>query len=175
MERELWHSGNRFVLLFGMLMLAMFAVCQLQPVLAQAAGPPAAVVDSTAIAAPTQIVQSLVDAITKGSGGAVTANMALTLLAVLMIAVYRVLQWVAGKSKTPMGTMGTNALAGLIALLFGNEAAWKNRVLARGAPKYAAREAKLNLLDKLRKDQPLLWKELNTVRDSTLAESGPIY
>lgn len=180
MEKALWRSGNRFVALFAVIALVMFAMCQIAPAVAQAgsqgeAQAVTALADTSGIDAPTQIVQTIVDTVVNGSGGMVSPTMALTVMGILMIGLYRLLQWVAAKSKTPVGSMGTNALAGLIALLFGSEAAWKNRVIAKGAPKYAAKEVKIKLIERLRKDHPILATDLSKLMASNLNDMPTIY
>jgi len=117
------------------------------------------------VSAPTPISQALVEAVDKAGGSWIDWSMALLIVGLPIIALYRVLQWFGGRVKVPVGTVGCRIISAALALLLGSEAAWKNRVLSRDAPPAAARDEKAALLSKLRKDNPLVSSELKKITD----------
>jgi hypothetical protein len=101
----------------------------------------------------TGLAKTTVDGL---AGTGVGRDAAIIILAIIMIALYRFLQWAAGKSKTPVGTLGLNMLAKIISLLFGSEAVWKNRFVVSAADYKVDAQMRSQLVERLRKDYPII-------------------
>lgn len=120
---------------------------------------------ATELTAPTAISQALVETVDAAGGPKVSRAMALLIVGLPIIFLYRVLQWAGGLIKIPVGKAGLSLLSVFLAIILGSEAAWKNRVLASGVPPDVAKDQKTTLLKKLGKDHPLVSAELKKVTD----------
>lgn len=115
--------------------------------------------------APTVFTQTLVNIVDAAGGDWIGASLALFIIGLSVIGLYRFLSWAGGKMKTPVGTQWANILQKILAVVLGSEAEWKNRVMAPGAPPGAEKAEKLKVLKKLSKDHPLVSKEIKGVVD----------
>lgn len=118
------------------------------------------------VQAPTVFTQSLVNAIDAAGGDWINASLALLIIGLPIIALYRILAWAAGKMKKPVGTLWTNILVKILSVIVGSEMEWKNRILAKHAPPGTEKAERLKVLKKLSKDHPLVSDEIKGIVDN---------
>jgi hypothetical protein len=121
----------------------------------------AAAPDGTALAAPTAMAEQVVGVIDAAGGKFISPEMALMILGFVLIAVYRVLQWLAGKLPTVVGRTGVGVFTKLLALLFGSEVTWRNRMFSKDTEPIVQAVQKQQLVDRLKSEYPILQTDLS--------------
>ncbi len=113
--------------------------------------------------APTKIAGHIIDAVDEAGGSWISKTLAVFIVGLPILALYRFLQWMGNRSKIPVGTAGCKIVAGFIGLLLGSEAAWQNRVMSPRAPPDAVKREKQKVLNKLGKEHPLVNAEIKKI------------
>lgn len=108
----------------------------------------------------TDTAKKAIRALDDTGGDVVDEDLALMILGVLLIASYRLLQGLASRAKTPVGSIRWSILSKIIAVLFGSHASWSNRILIRWAPRDVRNRERRKVLDKVKHDNPLIAHDL---------------